>query len=59
MDKNERVEKLTESIIRLFTEADIEAFHKHSYKKAEEYLTEEVEKRWEKNINQKNISQKA
>ena len=39
-------EKLTEAIIRLFTEADLESFHTHAYKKAENYLTTEVEKRW-------------
>lgn len=53
MDKSERVAKLTESIIRLFTEADMEAFHKHSYEKAEEYLTEKVEERWKIAIEQK------
>lgn len=46
MEKKERVEKLMECIIRLFTEADLEAFHRHSYEKARPYLTEEVEKRW-------------
>jgi len=33
--------------VRLFIEADLEAFHEHSYKKAKEYLTTEVEKQWE------------
>lgn len=46
MDKKERVKKLTERIIRLFTKADMEAFHQHSYHKAQNYLTTEVEKRW-------------
>ncbi len=46
MEKQERVQRLAECIIRLFTEVDLEAFHKHSYKKAENYLTTEVEKRW-------------
>lgn len=46
METKERVEKLAECMVRLFTEADLEAFHEHSYKKAEEYLTTEVEKRW-------------
>lgn len=49
MEKQERVQKLTECIVRLFTEADLEKFHKHSYDKANEYLTTEVEKKW-KNI---------
>ena len=49
MEKKERIQKLTECIIRLFTEADLESFHKHSYDKAKTYLTTEVEKKW-KNI---------
>lgn len=48
MEQKERVEKLSECILRLFTEADLEAFHKASYRKAEEYLEEEVEKKWDK-----------
>ena len=46
MEKKERVQKLTECIVRLFTQADLEKFHKHSYEKAKSYLTEEVEKGW-------------
>ena len=46
MEKKERVEKLTECIVRLFTEANMEKFQQHSYKKAKLYLTEEVEKKW-------------
>lgn len=46
MEAKERVQKLTECIVRLFTEADMEAFHGHSYEKAKNYLTTEVEKRW-------------
>lgn len=46
MESKERVQKLAECIVRLFTEADMENFHKRSYEKAEEYLTTEVEKRW-------------
>ena len=49
MEKRERIERLAECIIRLFTEADLEAFQKHSYKKAESYLTETVKNSW-KNI---------
>lgn len=52
MDSKERIKKLTESIIRLCTEADMEAFHGHSYEKAKAYLTTEVEKRWDKILNQ-------
>ena len=47
MESKERIAKLAECIVKLFTEADLEAFHAHSYKKAKEYLTTEVEKRWE------------
>ena len=48
MEKKERVQCLTECIVRLFTEADLKAFHQHSYEKAKEYFTEEVEQQWEK-----------
>lgn len=46
MDNKERIKKLTESIIRLFTEADIEEFRNNSYVKAKKYLTTEVQKLW-------------
>ena len=46
MNKKEKVRKLKECIVRLFTKARLEEYHAHSYKKAEEYLTGEVEKRW-------------
>lgn len=46
MEKKERIETLTECIVRLFTEADMEAFQAHSYKKAEKYLTEKIKKKW-------------
>lgn len=46
MEKRERVEKLTECIVRLFTEANMEEFHQHSYEKAKPYLTENVEQAW-------------
>lgn len=49
MEKQERVSKLAECIVRLFTEADSKQFQEHSYEKAAEYLTPEVEKKW-KNI---------
>lgn len=42
----EDVQALAEGIVRLFTEADLDAFRRHSYEKAREYLTGEVEKRW-------------
>ena len=46
MDSKEKIQKLTECVIRLFTEADLETFHEHSYKKASEFLTTGVERRW-------------
>ena len=46
METKERVEKLAECMVKLFTEADLDAFHEHSYEKAKNYLTTEVEKRW-------------
>lgn len=52
MEKKERVDELAQRIIRMFTEADMEAFHEHSYEKAHKYLTDEVEKRWEQTIKQ-------
>ena len=48
MEKQEKINKLAECVIKLFTDADIEEFIEHSYTKAKEYLTEEVEKRWER-----------
>lgn len=42
----ENVEELARAIVRLFTEADLEAFRKHSYEKAETYLMKEVAERW-------------
>ncbi len=46
MEARERIDKLAGCIVRLFTEADIDEFHEHSYKKAKKYLTDEVEKQW-------------
>lgn len=40
------IQGLADAIVRLFTEADIEAFRQHSYQKAGAYLTEEIKKRW-------------
>ena len=42
----ETVEEQPKAIVRLFTEADLEAFQRHSYEKAEAYLTKEVVKKW-------------
>lgn len=43
----EDVEALAEGIVRLFTEADFEAFRRHSYEKAGNYLEKEVERKWQ------------
>lgn len=53
MESSERIEKLADAIVKLFTEADLNAFHAHSYAKAKNYLTTEVEKRWAMTLNQK------
>lgn len=53
MESSERIAKLAESIVRMFTEADLESFHAHSYEKAKDYLTTEVEKRWATLLTQK------
>lgn len=47
MKREKRVSTLTDCIIKLFTEADMEAFHEHSYEKAEKFLEKEVEKQWQ------------
>lgn len=46
MDQKEKIALLSSAIVRMLTEDDMDAFSKHSYKKAETYLTEEVVKRW-------------
>ncbi len=46
MGSKERIQKLTESVVKMFTQDDMEKFHAHSYEKAKSYLTTEVEKRW-------------
>ena len=52
MDSKERIEKLAECVVRMFTEDDMEEFHCHSYEKAKKYLTIEVEKGWMNVLNQ-------
>ena len=47
MEKKERVQSLAECIVRLFTKAELKAFHQHSYEKAKFYFNEEVERKWE------------
>lgn len=48
MERKERVQKLTECIVRLFTEANLDEFQQHSYNKARTYFTEEVKQKWKK-----------
>lgn len=46
MTQKQKIEALTDRLIRLFTEADLDCFHEHSYEKAKGFLTKEVELRW-------------
>ena len=46
------IQGLADAVVRLFTEADIEAFRQHSYQKARFYLTEEIKEQWEKTLTQ-------
>lgn len=46
MKEKERIQRLAECVIKMFTKADLDAFHRHSYEKAGAYRTEEVEKKW-------------
>ena len=46
MESSERIQALAEAMIQLFAATDLDAFHAHSYEKAKNYLTSEVEKRW-------------
>lgn len=45
----QKIEALTDRLVRLFTEDNLDSFHEHSYEKAKGFLTKEVELRW-KNI---------
>ena len=47
--QKQKIGALTDRLVRLFTEADLDSFHEHSYEKAKGFLTKEVELRW-KNI---------
>lgn len=47
-DVHKRIQKLTECIVRLFTEADLDSFHDCSYRMAKGYLASEVEEKWKK-----------
>ncbi len=42
----EKIDALADRLVKIFKEADLEAFHKHSYEVASGYLTSEVEKKW-------------
>ncbi len=53
MEKNKRQAKLVDAIKKLFLEDDLEAFSKHSYEKAKEYLASEVEAKWKKLVAEK------
>ena len=46
MEQKEKIALLTETIVRMYTKDDMEAFAEHSYRLAEPYLTKEVVKRW-------------
>lgn len=48
----ETVQELAAGIVRLFTEADVEAFRQKSYEKAKAYLTEAVAERWRAALDQ-------
>lgn len=46
-DKKAVVAALSQAIIKLFTQADLATFSKHSYEKAAAYLDSEIETKWE------------
>lgn len=46
LSTEEKVERLTNAMVRLFTEPDIHAFSEKSYGIAEEYLTDRIVDRW-------------
>ena len=46
MTGRQKIEALADRLVRLFTEADLDSFHEHSYEKAKKFLTSEVEQRW-------------
>lgn len=48
MNKAERGQSIVDAIIKLFTEADLEAMHQHSYEMAKNYLADVVEAKWKK-----------
>lgn len=50
MGSRERIQRLAESIVTLFSKEDMDRLHRNSYEKAKNYLTGEVEKRWKETI---------
>lgn len=42
-----KVNQLADAIVKMFTQADIEAFSKHSYELAEPYLDENITSKWQ------------
>ena len=48
MEGKQRARLLGEMVVKLFQEADLEAFHARSYEIAQTYMTGEVEKKWQK-----------
>ena len=44
--QKQKIEALTNRLVCLFTEADLDSFHEHSYEKAKGFLTKEVERKW-------------
>ena len=47
-----KIRKLTDAVIRLFTQADLEAFYRKSYEIAENYLEERVALKWKELLRQ-------
>ena len=50
MDASQRIDKLAECVIKLFTQDDPELYHSHSYEVASRFLTVEVEEKWKELI---------
>lgn len=46
MSREQKIGALTDRLVRLFTEADLDSFHERSYEKAKRFLAEEVELKW-------------
>lgn len=48
MKAQERIQELSDRLVRLFTDADWDAFSRRSYEIAKQYLTAKVEEKWKK-----------